>query len=456
MESSTVDGDYNCNHFRDLANGYNSDDNILYWFNPAEREARNRLDAQIRNDEEFQGAFGALWSTLGQRNTRRLWEVKVDCPETVRFQLVTTSEWGGTKPTDEWDWGEWETLGAYLGNNTYVQCVNLDYCIRTPSATKFVPRMFDGLRRNRSIKSFNCQESAFDVDSIRSIIPFLENNSSLVELNMGRSTGITPDLFASLIGALHNGPIECIDFFGCSLGTIIEMEGFTLPNLRRLVLGSNGLKDEDCRVLSEFVKCEGSKVEELSIAHNDFGDEGAIYFAESLKNNTSLKRLYMGVGRNGTITENGVNAFSKVLSDVSSVKRTYTSNHTFLRLEASSKFVSMAQCPRVRAALEINRENVGNPPLAGRWKVIAFHLSPEVRRKTSELQGVEDFYMRPFTELDSFVLPEVMSLIGINFGKSELYRALTCNIASLLSLINKDAVAEDQLLSHETKRQKLM
>jgi hypothetical protein len=64
----------------------------------------------------------------------------------------------------------------------------------------------------------------------------------------------------------------------------------------------------------------------LLLGNTGIGDEGIEILANSLKDNTKLKEL--NLENNSNITVKGRRVLLKLLVDVSSIERTYNSNHT--------------------------------------------------------------------------------------------------------------------------------
>lgn len=73
--------------------------------------------------------------------------------------------------------------------------------------------------------------------------------------------------------------------------------------------------------------------------------------------------------------------------------------------------------------------NRGNPEAAGREKVIRLQLDSYWREQLADLQGV---HRSVFSEIDPLHLPEVLSLIGRRNGKTELFKAVSSTIMTLL------------------------
>ena len=150
----------------------------------------------------------------------------------------------------------------------------------------------------------------------------LQSTANLQELKLGVVTEIDDEGIGSLMGALHWG------------------------KLRVLAFSNGNITARGCQSLANLLECLNSNLEELGIANNNIGDEGALIFANALATNRKLKTL--ALHGNGTTTE-GLSCFSKVLCDTSSINKTFLSNHTL-------NWISLSNLPPdVRASLRLNR-----------------------------------------------------------------------------------------------------
>lgn len=101
-----------------------------------------------------------------------------------------------------------------------------------------------------------------------------------------------------------------------------------IENLESLDLSHNSFEIEGIRSLSNLLESERSCLKELDLGHINFSREAneegaAAILANALANNTSLMYLNSDAFQNV-----GVEAFSKLLCDTSSINNIYSSNHT--------------------------------------------------------------------------------------------------------------------------------
>ena len=89
----------------------------------------------------------------------------------------------------------------------------------------------------------------------------------------------------------------------------------------------------------------------------------------------------------------------ELLDDVSSIERTYNSNHTLTTL----RFSNYAKLEKhIASAININEENRGNSHAAERAKVIVTKLNSITRKELFSLQGVEYTCSRIYSQMSLF------------------------------------------------------
>ena len=117
----------------------------------------------------------------------------------------------------------------------------------------------------------------------------------------------------------------------------------------------------------------------------------------------------------------------KLLNDVSSIKTTINSNHvlTSIRSFAFSDIRDKTDTPTkkevrklIKDATRINSKS-SNP---GRDKIIQTQLNSTKRHKLAHLEGVSAESL--LSEDESFILPEILSLVAETQGQNELYHMI--------------------------------
>jgi len=238
----------------------------------------------------------------------------------------------------------WELLGRYIANNTHLSVMNL---ANSDLIDDMVVLLFRGLVRSDSISEIDMSSfvnlghyiNQVGAEGIRSMIPFLQNSPQLKVITFSNNNSLGNEAFVVLINALDGGPIEELRLHKCSISDISALDNVTLPRLKRINLSHNNIGRKGIIVLSNILQQEGSTLTKLYLESTGIGDEGIEILATSLKYNTSLTIL--GLGGN-TIREMGCKAILKLLNDVSSIEKTYNSNHTLIQIKfIISKYIGV-------------------------------------------------------------------------------------------------------------------
>lgn len=132
--------------------------------------------------------------------------------------------------------------------------------------------------------------------------------------------------------------------------------------------------------------------------------------------------------------------------DVSSIKNTYTSNHTLEELFLSPN--SSIDMRPLNFELSKNRHYHH----AGRKKIIGYQLNHLNRMELATLQGITcPSHNTVYAQIDPVVLPDVLTLIGKNCTHIDMYCALIATASDLTSLVNKPAVFKERMEQNERK-----
>ncbi|KAL3827229.1 hypothetical protein ACHAXA_004704 [Cyclostephanos tholiformis] len=89
-----------------------------------------------------------------------------------------------------------------------------------------------------------------------------------------------------------------------------------------------------CEVIANVLRDPSCALRVLSLRRNGIDDSGATMLADSLSNNDTLEELHLD--DNPGISSGGIQAFSRLLCDASTINSTYHSNHTLRDLGMSS------------------------------------------------------------------------------------------------------------------------
>ena len=309
---------------------------------------------------------------------------------------------------------------------------------------------FRGVSSNKSIKKIDLAGMDMLGGEVFTVLgPFFKNISSLTDIDINNCVWGDEGgrLFALAIGSSTNKSLERVTLRNNNIsdeGMVDIITALSVhPHLKRLNLVGNGLRENGCVALVTLLRCSAKELQYLYISNNDVGDEGIealvpalancnqlneLYisdnpsittkgwqslatileapnsnlevldmsqnnvndepvasFASALANNHTLHTLYLD--NNRSITAFGLQAFSNVLCDTTSINSTYLSNHTLYYL--GDEFYENAI---IGPLLDMNERD-------DKKEVAVIKI----------LQNHSDFDMQPFFEWEFKVLPLVLS-----------------------------------------------
>ena len=369
----------------------------------------------------------------------------------------------------------WHLLGRYIANNTHLEVIKLTKC--SLNDTHMI-MLFRRLDRSESIKEIDLSSTLYpnsnlnnrlSIDGIRSMILFLQNTPKLLEINLNFNGRINNGAFGVLLNALNGGPMEELHLCRCAISDISFLGNVTLPHLKKIDLNDNyihGIGDvissytgleslelrgndevdiDSCRAIAHLLQNDDSRLETLNLDRTAITDEGVKILVNSLKNNNTLRTLYL---RQNVINERGREAILKLLIDVSSIENTYTSNHTLEELFLPRTDSMVGQRRHLNFALSKNRHYHH----AGKQKIIHYQFNHLNRTELATLQGITPpTHNSVYVQIDPVVLPDVLAMIGENCTHSDMYLALIATASDLTSLINKPAVFKERIEKNERK-----
>ena len=332
--------------------------------------------------------------------------------------------------TDE----NWEEIGKDISNNTHLRQLSLHHDALNDHKMTF---LFRGLTGSNSLRRLELYNNGLSVVGVRSMVPFLQNSTNLVKLDLSDNNNIQSEGFNAMFRGLRNSPIQelCCDKCG-----ITSIDIRCIPkHLEKLYLNENSISVDGCRQIAKLLGGDAT-LERLKLRDNEIDDEGVEILAEALKNNKSLKNL--DLRENSSISRQGRIMLLKLVSDISSIEATLRSNHTLEDIKVLEEEEEDEIQEHIDHATYMNRHadapmlfgGIGGP--ADTEKVILMQLQSALRAKLAELQGVQQSI---YSEIDPLHLPEVLSKICRRYGKTELYMALQLSLLELISTVNRKA-----------------
>ena len=394
-------------------------------------------NTEVTKELQYQQAF--RHDVLSEECLHDIRLIKSNNADTEDFSL-------NTYDADEFTNQAWRLLGKYIANNMYLSRVDLDNCNLTDENMTF---LFGELVRSSSLKQLLLCDNEFGIVGVRSMIPLLRD-CCIEILGLGENENFNSECFEVLVSALNGKAVKELYFNNCNITDISALDRNILPHLQELNLNFiNNIGREGCITISNLLKKEGSKLNQLYLRDTGIDDEGTEILAASLKHNTSLKELY--ISNNNDITDRGGIALLKVLVDVSSIENTYNNSNNTL----SSCYIDNNKCTRkvkslIKEACDVN-QICSTPESSGRAKVIHFHLNSQTMKELCQLQGIESSAGSIFADIEPALLPKVLWLIGSSHGQSELYTALVHTAPELLSYIDRKAKLNDILTGNKAK-----
>ena len=382
----------------------------------------------------------------------------------------------------------WELLGRYIANNNQLKEIRM-YSNAKLLTDSNMPSLFKELTSSSSIEMLFFGGNEFGSVGIQSMAPFLKNSNNLYGMNLCNNN-FQGEVFETLIHALNGVPIEVLYCALCKIDDASVLGNCILPNLRDLELGYNNIQKmgslerytnlieieltsyhdkshgtigiDGCKSIASLLANKRSNLEKLNLWDNKIHDEEAEILAESLKHNTKLKCLFLenldcNYNTGNGMTERGFRAFSKLLADTTSIDSTYNSNHTLTRLKLpdyhhyfNDRQTGWHGTPKmlelwnnIEAMMKINntklssgkcfRSEASRRQHIGRRKVIDTQLNSKSRTEICNLQEVSSKFSSLFVDIDSFLLPYVISLIGKNSSQNDVYQVLLAMAPQLSS-----------------------
>ena len=137
--------------------------------------------------------------------------------------------------------------------------------------------------------------------------------------------------------------------------------------LEKLILYINRIGNDGCEALSTLLEHTNCNIQTLDLETNQIDNEGATVIADSLANNTTLKKLDLN---ENPFEPSAVGIFCTVLCNTSSVNDTYCSNHTLEELVLSDEQQGQ-HADHLATLLEMNEEK--NKSHVAIRKILTYH-----------------------------------------------------------------------------------
>jgi len=287
------------------------------------------------------------------------------------------------------DASDYSRLGAAIGNNTHLKTL-----VVNPAQTTAVNiannEFLDGLKRNSSIKllALNCNQQNLVGGVGHELLKSyqkINNNLTCLGINQVLNNGGCNVIIETLRWCrnLKNISLGRNNITDEQLLPILEsIKGGCDTSLEEIYLIGNRIGNAGCHALATLLEDPNSNIQTLCLDENQIGKEGATAIANSLANNTKLKKLYL---RSNPFDPSVVGSFCRVLCDTASVSDTYHSNHTVEDLKVALSHQQHAE-ENLVALLETNEEK--NKSHVAIKKILKYH--PNIDMEPLFEWGVEE------------------------------------------------------------------
>jgi len=305
-------------------------------------------------------------------------------------------------------------LHPFFTNNYSLAEIRIEECVLDEADIRQLSLAIEGC--SKSLKTFDYNNNHSEAGNVVNIITALSVHPQLERLHLCGCIGRNE--YTALSTLLHctTAQLQELILYHNNIddeGVDMIVQAFSQENkLKELNLGTNQYQSitiKGWKTLSTLLEMPGCSLETLCIYHNNIGDEGALVFANALKNNSTLKTLDLTA--EGSITAEGWTPFLNLLCDASSVNNTYLSNHTLENITSFPRTIT--SCPRTAfSLLAVNRRSDDKEYVAMK-KILGHHTY---------------FNMEPFFEWEFKVLPLMIKwfaradTINEGLGLGFLYR----------------------------------
>ena len=220
-------------------------------------------------------------------------------------------------------------LGQYIATNTRLDELQIN--IQSVANINIRRGFYDGLRRNSTIQNLvllHANDAFGDIGN--GALSTYRNSSHLTNLcifqtnlqqNEAEDIALT---LRSCTNLKEIGLNEC-NINGQKLIPIVEaLRGHS--SLEKLYLNFNRFGNDGCQSLATLLSHPNCNLQQIQLLDNNIGSDGAVTIANSLANNTKLKRIHL--------CENPLARFvedyfcRRLLCNTASINSIYSSNHT--------------------------------------------------------------------------------------------------------------------------------
>ena len=301
--------------------------------------------------------------------------------------------------------------GHVFGETTCLYTLNIEDGTGTADRS-WLDELCRGITHNRSIESFSLTSwCKSDTDIFGNLFPFLQYNSSLRYIHVSIehlgsfatslsrcqngqleyinviSRGSTEAEVATLFGSLNEQPkLTNLSIRMYRSHAIIDVDGITI--LKNALIKHNSvlkltmrldLSKEGWKIFASILSHPACSILKLEIEAKRVN---VIHLARAMAANNSLRHLYVTGVRSPNTSENCWGILHRALCDVSSINKTFSSNHTLHELVVSQELSLQEEIyddkplpSDISSLLDMNK--IEDKAQVARHKILKFHFTED-------------------------------------------------------------------------------
>ena len=235
------------------------------------------------------------------------------------------------------DASDYLRLGAAIGNNNHLTKLWMNlYANQALGLDVANNEFFNGLKRNSSINNviLNCNQHILVGGIGHEILKSYQHNNNYLTCLYIRQAVLVNGGCNTITETLRwCRNLKTINLVNNSitdeqlLPMVEAIRGHSM--LEKLLLYRNRIANAGCHALATLLEDPNSNIQTLDLETNQIDNEGATAIADSLANNTTLKKLDLDQNQ---FDASVLGIFCTVLCNTSSVNDTHRSNHTLKKL----------------------------------------------------------------------------------------------------------------------------
>ena len=340
-----------------------------------------------------------------EQNDDTFTELRVGCPTGFNPSSRIDFSTLGTNIREKLKVGEdFSRLGAAIGQNSNLTTLHIVFNGVVALDVKH-SAFFDGLKHNTSIHQLNIYfqnpYSTHVGGVVEALLEAYQENSNLTELSIHNADlqNGGDRLVATTLRRCSN--LKHIDLYRSNITDeqlwpmVDAIRGHR--SLKVLNFCGNRIGNTGCGLLSRLLQNSNCNLHTLILDDNSIGNDGAAALANSLSNNTKLKKLSLS-GNPFDLSVKDI--FDKLLCNTSSINNIHSSNHTLTKLVLELFELPSRINQRLESLLQLNKG--ANKSHVAIKKILKYH--PNI-----DMEPLFEWNMEGNGERDLKALPYVVA-----------------------------------------------